>query len=177
MLKSEVTIRSAELGDEHALALVGAATFLETFAGVLGGRDIISHCSSAHTIEKYGSWLKDSRCALWLVEHSPDGAPIGYCVLSPSDLPVPDPSPNDVELKRIYVLSKFRGAGIGRHLVERVRDRARETGACRLLLGVYAHNRDARAFYERVGFVQVGTRKFVVGERAYDDVVMALNLA
>lgn len=36
-MQVDVSIRRARAGDEEALALVGQATFLETFAGVLDG--------------------------------------------------------------------------------------------------------------------------------------------
>lgn len=41
-----VTIRPCVAGDEAALALVGQATFLETYAGVLPAGDILSHCKT-----------------------------------------------------------------------------------------------------------------------------------
>ena len=41
-------IRSCTPADAQALALVGAATFLETFAGVLDGQAIVAHCEQAH---------------------------------------------------------------------------------------------------------------------------------
>jgi len=43
-LNHEIALRRCVPGDEEALALVGAATFLETFAGLLAGPDILAHC-------------------------------------------------------------------------------------------------------------------------------------
>ena len=42
-------IRAAAVSDVEALALIGAATFLETFAGVLDGTAIIEHCERQHS--------------------------------------------------------------------------------------------------------------------------------
>ena len=39
-----ITIRPCVSGDEAALALVGQATFLQTYAGALPAGDIIAHC-------------------------------------------------------------------------------------------------------------------------------------
>jgi ribosomal protein S18 acetylase RimI-like enzyme len=44
-----------------------------------------------------------------------------------------------------------------------------------MLLGVYAANERARAFYARPGFRQVADRRSRVGHRSYDDAVLALG--
>jgi len=43
---------------------------------------------------------------------------VGYLVLGTPDVPVKDPDPNDWEIKRIYLLSRFQGSGNGRRLME-----------------------------------------------------------
>jgi ribosomal protein S18 acetylase RimI-like enzyme len=83
----------------------------------------------------------------------------------------------DIELKRIYVLSRFHGSGIGAALLQTAIEASRSSGASRILLGVYAGNDRARQFYRRHGFRQVATRQFTVGGRDYDDTVLALDLA
>lgn len=117
----------------------------------------------------------DPKCALWLVESNPGSAPVGFMVVAPPQLPLPD-TEGDLELKRIYLLGRFHGGGIGKRLVAAAVAHATAVGAKRLLLGVYAHNQSAIAFYERVGFRQLGTRKFKVGGRDYDDNIMGMPL-
>lgn len=172
---TEIRVRRCVPGDEAALALVGQATFLETFAGILGGTDIVAHCAKAHAVELYRMWLVDPGHALWLAEGSPGNAPVGYMVIAPPQLPLPDTS-GDVELKRIYLLGKFQGGGIGKRLVAAAITHSASVFARRLVLGVYAHNHSAIAFYERTGFNQLGTRKFNVGGKDYDDAIMGMSL-
>jgi ribosomal protein S18 acetylase RimI-like enzyme len=171
-----IEVRRAVPGDEQALAQVGQATFLETFAGVLDGADLLAHCSRQHAHEVYRDWLADERITTWLATIAPGAAPVGYLVLAPPALPVADPGPTDVEIKRIYLLYRFQGAGVGRRLLDAAIRHARERGARRMLLGVYAHNHDALAFYARCGFHDVGERRFRVGDNEYDDRVLALDL-
>lgn len=175
-MRESIQVRRCKLGDESALALIGQATFLETFAGVLAGEDIISHCSKAHSRELYREWLQDPRYGIWLAEVAPGDAPVGYMVSAPSDLPLADLSSADVELKRIYILGKFQGGGLGRRFFDASVAYAGEVNASRLLLGVYAQNHAAIGFYQRMGFAQVGTRTFHVGSRYYDDWIMGLSL-
>ena len=172
---TDIQVRRCVPGDEAALALIGQATFLETFAGILGGNDIVAHCAKAHAVELYRTWLADPGHALWLAEAGPGNAPVGYMVIAPPQLPLPDTS-GDVELKRIYLLSKFQGGGIGKRLVAAAITHSASVFAKRLLLGVYAHNRSAIAFYERTGFNQLGARKFNVGGKDYDDNIMGMSL-
>src|SRR3546814_4633931 len=64
-------------------------------------------------------------------------------------------------LKRIYSLSRFHGSGLGAALMREAV--AAAEGHRRLLLGVYARNERALAFYRKQGFVDIGTRRFNVG--------------
>jgi diamine N-acetyltransferase len=80
----------------------------------------------------------------------------------------------DVELKRIYVLSRFHGTGVGAALMSAATSGA--GAASRLLLGVYAGNARAIAFYTKNGFEPIGQRKFDVGGTLYDDVVLGRQL-
>jgi len=173
-MNSAVRIRACLSGDAAALALIGQATFLEAFAGVLDGKNILVHCASAHSVECYRSWLADGRYQLWLAEINPGSAPVGYMMMSPPELSLPDLSEHDLELKRIYVFSKFQGQGLGKKLLQAAIAAARARQAQRLLLGVYEHNDAAIGFYTHMGFRKVGTRKFNMGGLECDDYVMAL---
>ncbi|MGO4777249.1 N-acetyltransferase family protein, partial [Lysobacter sp. 2RAB21] len=169
-------IRRAEPSDVGALALTGAATFLESFAGILDGRDIVEHCRLQHAPSVYADWLADGAVAAWLAETVSPPAPVGYAVIAPPKLPLDDLSETDLELKRIYLLSRFHGGGVGRELMNHAIAESRARGARRLLLGVYSGNTRALAFYARNGFVKVGERRFQVGGNIYDDDVLGLDL-
>jgi ribosomal protein S18 acetylase RimI-like enzyme len=167
-------VRRASGRDEAALALVGAATFLETFADVLDGAAVIAHCRQANAPEAYARYLA-AGAAAWLGE-TETGAPIGFALLSRPELPAALVAERDLELKRIYLLSRFHGSGLGAALMAAAVAEASARGAPRLLLGVYAHNARAIAFYRKQGFEPIGQRRFAVGERLYDDVVLARPL-
>ena len=173
---ARIRIRTCSSGDEAVLALIGQATFLETFADVLEGQNILTHCINAHSVEYYRNWLIDSRYKLWLVEINPGSAPIGYMVVSPAELPLPDLSDRDLELKRIYIFSRFQGKGLGKELVSKAIAEAHACKAKRLLLGVYAQNTAAIGFYACMGFRKLGYRKFNMGGQECDDYIMGLDL-
>jgi ribosomal protein S18 acetylase RimI-like enzyme len=168
--------RLASSADAAALALVGSATFLESYAGILPVADILAHCERQHSPALYAQWLADRRNDTWLVEAEAGGAPVGYAVLAPAAVPVADPHPADLEVKRIYLLHRFQGAGWGRRMMDAAAQRARERGSQRLLLGVYSRNHAALAFYARLGFSRAGERSFRVGASDYFDYLLALPL-
>ena len=91
------------------------------------------------------------------------------------DLPI-DLQPGDLELKRIYVLTRFYGTGCGASLLDQAIAHAHANKAPRLLLGTYEGNHRAMAFYEKHGFETIGTRKFDVGGKVFDDIIMAKDL-
>ena len=169
------TVGEAFPTDSHELALIGAATFLETFAAILDGAAIVEHCRREHVASAYERFLSDGASA-WLARVEPGGAPVGFALLAATDLPGSARDGSDIELKRIYLLSRFHGSGCGKALMDTAVERAEARGARRLLLGVYAGNTRARAFYRRQGFEQIADRRFRVGDREYDDVVLARTL-
>ena len=161
-------VRPAGPGDAAALALVGAATFLDSFAGVLDGPALVAHCAAHHSAEACRALFAKGAQA-WLGEAEPGGAPVGYAMLTPPDLVLA--RAGDIELKRIYTLSRWHGGGLGAALMAHAITAA--TSHARLLLGVHVHNARAIAFYRKHGFQPIGTRHFDVGGRLYDDLVLA----
>lgn len=172
----DIEVRRCGVEDAERLALVGAATFLETYAGVIDVDDILAHCAQQNAPQRYATWLADARYAMWLAETPSGRAPVGFSMLSPPDLATVAMQDGDLELKRIYLLHRFHGGGHGAALMQASIDGARARGAGRLLLGVYAENARALAFYARNGFVPIGERKFRVGGTDYYDLVLALDL-
>lgn len=168
----EYALRICGPGSEEQLALVGAASFLEAFAGFLPGEDVLQHCRNQHSAKKYAAMLAGPETHACLAEVKQ--APVGYALVCPPDLPVPT-TPDDIELKRIYLLHRFQGSGIGVALMQWSIETARAMGKQRLLLGVNDQNK-AVNFYLSQGFERAGTRKFQVGDTICDDLILARRL-
>lgn len=160
-------LRRAGVHDTDALALVAGATFLEAFAGVLDGADIVAHVARNSSAAAFAHYLAAGAMATLAVV-DPGAAPVGYTLLTAPDLPVA-PLPGDIELKRIYALAPYHGTGLGAAMIARALDDARDAGCGRVLLGVYGGNRRAHRFYEKHGFTVVGERRFLVGATWHDD--------
>lgn len=170
-----IVIRPCAPGDEHRLSMVARASFLETYAGIVAGSDMLLFGEGTHSPDAYAGLLADPGVDLFMATLDPGEAPVGYAMVCKPDLPV-EIAEGDLELKRIYALHRFHGVGLGLRLMEAAMAAARARGAGRLLLGAYGENHRAIAFYRKHGFAQVGTRVFHVGENFYDDVVLAADL-
>ena len=155
--------RPAVASDAAALSILGGATFLASFAHDHPGEDY------------YRAALADPAQTI-LIGETPLGAPVGYALITPPDLPVPTDDRTDVELKRIYLLSGWQGGGNGDALMALVLAEARQRGARRLLLAVYPQNDRARRFYARHDFVEIGELTFMVGDVPFRDLVYARTL-
>ena len=167
-----ISLKPCTIEDAGALATIGSATFLESFAGVLEGSSILMHCQKQHSVEKYREYLAQPETKAWLAVVQPGDAPVGYAMLTEPELPLADITKSDIELKRIYVFTRFQRSGAGKLLFETSLAAAQETGKTRLLLGVHAENARALAFYRKNGFEQVGVRTFQIGATVYDDLVL-----
>lgn len=82
---------------------------------------------------------------------------------------------DELEVQNLATAPSRRRSGIGRQLLQRLRDRALESGGSRLLLEVRAGNRAAIALYRNFGFQVDGCRKgyYADGE---DALLLSLEL-
>ena len=105
-------------------------------------------------------------------------------MLTAPELPTIEILPTDIELKRIYLFSRFRSAPVAgqpgvrpaQALMDAAIADARSLHRTRLLLGTHANNLRAIAFYRRNGFVEAGKRTFQVGNQVCDDLIFARPL-
>jgi GNAT superfamily N-acetyltransferase len=90
----------------------------------------------------------DNLGAVWLIFSS--GALVGYIALC-RGYTIEFGGP-DAFLDEFFVLSEFRGRGIGREVLERVKEEAKSFGIRALHLEVARDNTRARTLYSELGF-------------------------
>ncbi|OAN51775.1 GNAT family N-acetyltransferase [Sphingobium sp. TCM1] len=167
--------RRAEPQDAAALSILGGATFLASFAHDHPGAALVAHIRNAHGEAYYQAALADPAQTV-LIGETPLGAPVGYVMMTPPDLPLPTDAARDLEIKRVYLLAGWQGGGHGDRVMALVEEEARRRSAQRLLLAVYPQNERARRFYARHGFVHVGELTFMVGDEPFRDLIYARKL-
>ena len=82
-----------------------------------------------------------------------DGAVAGWGSLNRYN---PRPAYDHVADFSVYVERRWRGRGVGRRLLERLIELAREIGYHKMMLSAFPWNESGVALYERMGFTSVG---------------------
>jgi diamine N-acetyltransferase len=174
-----LVIRPATASDAPALAAVAAVTFplaCPPHTTEQAKADFIAnHLSEA----SFDGYLADPERDLFVAEL--DDAPVGYTMLvagepSDADVAAAITTRPTIELSKVYVLPDVHGGGVASALVAATLDAARSRGAAAVWLGVNQENARANRFYEKTGFAQVGTKRFLVGGTYEDDFVRELVL-
>jgi ribosomal protein S18 acetylase RimI-like enzyme len=172
-----VSIRLAAARDAPRLAHVAAVTFPLACPPGTALVEIARFVTTHLSAERFAEYVADpGRTVLVAVDEETD-AVVAYAMLVEGD-----PSDDDVaravaarptvELSKFYVMPDRHGQGVAARLMAAVFEAAVTDGAGSVWLGVNTENDRARAFYAGRGFEEVGTRRFVVGGRTHDDLVL-----
>jgi GNAT superfamily N-acetyltransferase len=166
--------RVATPADAVALSELASATFPLACPPHTSQQAIADFISKNFTVTNFDSYLADLGRALFLAED--DGEAIGYAMLILAEPTDPDVIASigrhpTAELSKLYVRPGHHGGGISVALVDAAVESARAAGRIGMWLGVNQENARANAFYEKSGFVRVGVKRFLVGERWEDDFV------
>src|SRR4051812_22478804 len=173
--KRMVVFRSADISDAGALADLGRQTFRDTFAAQNKPEDMDTYMREAFTVERLTAEIEEPG-AVYLVAEDPPKV-IGFAKVAPADPPDCITAPSPLRLVKLYVSADAIGSGVGAALMRSSIEWARNSGYESLWLGVWEHNHRAKAFYERWGFVPVGTEPFLLGSDEQTDMLMQLVLS
>lgn len=166
-----IACRDGTPADAALMSRLGAETFIETF-GHLYTPDNLAAFIVSHSEENWRRELSDPAYAVRIAEDG--GEPAGYCKVGPPSLPFEVTGPT-LELRQLYVLKPWHGAGIASALMDWAIGQARARGVEQMFLSVFVDNHRAQRFYARYGFEQVGTYDFMVGAHADLDLILRLK--
>jgi diamine N-acetyltransferase len=159
--RSSFTIRRARPDDAEVFSELAIRTFHETYGERIPAADVQAYLAEVYAVERQRALLGDAEYGSWLVEEN--GVPIGLAVAGPCSLPHPDVSPDDGELKRLYLVREHQNGGRGARLFTEVIQWLLREGPRTLWIGVWAGNDGALRFYQRHGFERAGEYQFTVG--------------
>lgn len=162
MLQRTTTIRRGTPDDASALAELGARTFRDAFAAGNTAEDLELYLTKTYGEPQQRRELADPRNLALLVEEQ--GVLIAFAQLRRTG--------DQLEIARFYVDRTHHGTGVARELMDHVLATARDLGIARIFLGVWERNPRAIRFYEKCGFVDVGSQPFLVGTDLQTDRVM-----
>ena len=169
-----IEVRTGEVADAAGLAQLAATTFRETFAANNTPEDLELHLQRSYGLAQQAAELADP--AIITLVACDGERMVGFAQLCGGEPPPCAARGRSMELWRLYVAQAWHGRGVAHALMQAAVDAARVAGATCLWLGVWEHNPRAQAFYRKAGFVDVGSKVFVVGTDAQTDRVMLKEL-
>jgi len=175
MLTEVITTRRATSADAATLTAFGRRVFSATFQADNTPEDLAAYLDAAYTLDRQLSEIADTAVDTLLCEA--DGDLAGFAQLRFGTAPDEVAGDTPIELWRLYLDPRWHGRGVAARLMVSVEEAARARGATTLWLGVWERNLRAQKFYEKQGFVPVGSHTFVLGSDPQRDVIMAKMLA
>jgi len=160
--------------DVDILLALSRKTFYDAFEHLNNPDDFEAYTSKAFTREQLLSEINNPNSEFYFAML--DDEAVGYIKLNYREGQAEFRDPDAVEVSRIYVLADQQGKKIGNQLLDFAINQAIEDKLSYIWLGVWEHNLAAQRFYERNGFVKVGSHEFVVGTDVQTDFLMKRDL-
>ncbi len=167
-------IVKVNLDDLIPLQKLSRQTFYEAFSSGNTEENMNKYLEEGFSLDKLSRELKDENTAFYFVKSADEN--IGYMKLNEGPAQTELQKEDSFEIERIYVISDYQGKGIGRQLLEKAIQMAREKKATYIWLGVWEENKSAIQFYKKNGFVAFDAHYFMVGDDKQTDIMMKLTL-
>jgi len=168
-------LRRAVPADAAAVCNLFHSSFTATFGHLYPPEELagfLAECSE----QRFAEELSSPDFAVMLGE--PDEGSrrlLGYCTLGPQDLGI-DNDRRWWVLRQLYLEEDAKGIGLAQALMDWALGESRARSMEDLYLTVWVENHRARRFYDRQGFIEVGTYAFKVGNSIDDDRILKLTL-
>ena len=167
-------IRRATQDDAALLHRIAAETFPLACPADTPPENIAAFIAENLSEAAFHSYLRDAERELFIAEVGGDAA--GYTMVvfgepADTDVVASISTRPTAELSKMYVREGHHGTGVAGGLVEASVAAAAARGVASVWLGVNDQNQRANRFYEKNGFVKVGTKRFRLGERVESDFV------
>lgn len=167
-------IRLAQKADAASLAALSIEVWVGTYLRQGVNSFFAEFVLSEFTTARFEELLEEGSDLLMVSENS-DGID-GYIRLAEKRA-APIDGLSDLEIATFYVQPRHHGKGIGSALLDIAIDYMREKGRQSIWLTTNSENKPAIDFYLAKGFQQVGVTDFRIGDQAYPNHVLALNMA
>jgi diamine N-acetyltransferase len=162
-----IQIRIAGPEDAEIIADMSRRTFYDTFAIHNTQENMAIYMSQQFTREKLLAEVSlPGRIFLLAIL---DKQPVGYASMREMTPPRGLEHTRAIEIVQIYSEKEMIGKGVGKTLMQRCLDIAREMNKQYVWLGVWEHNHRALEFYKKWGFEKFGEHLFIVGHDAQTD--------
>jgi ribosomal protein S18 acetylase RimI-like enzyme len=168
---SELVIRRATTDDAKLISALGITTCYEAYVDLDPSDELARYCMEAFSLEQIAAEIEDKNSIFLIAEFGRKA--VGYAKLRDGKEVECLRGKSKIEIQRIYVLEKQKGTGVGKALIEKCSEIAREMNREYVWLGVWDKNTAAQKFYEKTGMKNIGTTDFSDGKNSFINFVFA----
>ncbi len=167
-------IRTCTLEDLHLLQQIGTETYNETYSHLNTPEDINEYIDSAFNLDQLKTEVSNPS-STFLFQYMGDTL-AGYIKVNEGDAQTFDVDGDSLEIERIYVKSNFHSKGLGKTLLQKGIDIAKERDKKTIWLGVWRKNKSAIDFHKKMGFEERGSYSTYIGDEEQIMYIMAKTL-
>ena len=172
-MEKEIIIEKARPEDAEFIIELARKTFIETYGEFNDPSNVELYVSESFSDHVISEELSTPHARFYIAYL--DGIPVGFCKLRNDRQPKAIEG-RTLEVQRIYVLKEFQGYHVGKALMDKVKQLAREEKYPVIWLQVWQKNDKAIRFYQNAGFVVYETTGFQFGKETQQDYLMRYDL-
>ncbi|MHA6487659.1 GNAT family N-acetyltransferase [Bacillus cabrialesii] len=169
-----INIKKCTLEDSRGLQEISCETFYETFKDQNSLENMNDYLAKSFNLKQLKKELSNISSHFFFVYFNNEVA--GYLKVNINDAQTEEMGVESLEIERIYIKNKFQKHGLGKYLLNKAMEIAKELNKKKIWLGVWEKNENAIAFYKKMGFVQTGAHSFYMGHEKQTDFIMAKTL-
>lgn len=169
-----LSFKKCTIKDLEKIVDISRITFINAFEKDNNPEDFNNYMNTAFSEEKIKTELLNPNSKFYFTYFNNEL--VGYFKLNKNEAQTEQFNQKSIELERIYVLNKFQGKQIGKHMLFKIIEIAREKEVSFLWLGVWEKNLAAIKFYKRYNFKKFDTHFYYIGTDKQTDWLMKLNL-
>ncbi|UCH66583.1 MAG: GNAT family N-acetyltransferase [Ignavibacterium sp.] len=173
-MNKEIIITEADVGHLDELNEIAVTTFTKTIPADVSSDDMEVYVQDRFGKEVLISAISNPETEFYIARLN--GKTIGYLKINLGDAQTDINDQDGMEIERIYTLSEYFGKNVGKLLLEKAVEAAKEKNVKYVWLGVWENNPRAIRFYEKNGFVPFGNHGFKFGNDTHTDILMKLEL-
>ncbi len=164
MTTAELNIKiiKAVPADADLLSVLASTTFYEAYFLQDEPVALAGYINESFNSDSMIQQLNDPASHFYIIYVN--GSAAGYAKLLSGSTDPGVKTVKTIELKRIYIVERYWGKGLGEELLEYCIHEAREKHCDSIWLGVWEQNERGRRFYEKHGFIKRGTLDFIYGD-------------
>ena len=169
-----INVRIANIKDAELIADMSRQTFYDSFAKDNTRENMDKFMNEQFTREGLIKEVGAERNTFLLAYDNDE--PVGYARLRENNIPPQLNTDRAIEIARIYAVQTAIGKGVGKALMQKSIDIAKEKKHTTLWLGVWEHNQRAINFYLHWGFEKFADHAFILGDDIQNDWLMKRNV-